>query len=94
VAARVGTLGSAPILCPRTPRPLPSIEMLAVAAIMHARAGITQMAKCFVCGAETELRVAQVAVCVDCDAKDAQFPKVETLRDITLPVSDSPEPST
>jgi hypothetical protein len=54
------------------------------------------MAKCFVCGVETELHVAQVPICVDCDAKDSEFRLVETPSDITFPSApeDLPEPST
>ena len=36
------------------------------------------MAKCLVCGTETEMYVSTTPICLECDAKDAQFKPVET----------------
>jgi len=45
------------------------------------------MWKCLICGADTELRVQERPICLDCDAKDAELRPVETPADTVLPVS-------
>jgi len=53
------------------------------------------MWKCLVCGADTELHVRTRPICVDCDAKDAEFSPLEEPTDTTLPTASEflPEPS-